>query len=91
MKKMLCAFYMGIVKGRDKCCALNTCENCDTCKFRKTVEELQESRKNAEEILFAKGLKKVKKINPNGGEYITVESITADIEKSIENGEIPLF
>ena len=88
--KTNCAFYLGIVKGKDKCSILTECK-CLTCKFGKTETEFKKSREDAEKLLLSKGLKMVKKTRAGGGEYITTESITADIEKSIENGEIPLF
>ena len=88
--KTNCAFYLGIVKGKDKCSILTECE-CLECTFGKTEIELKKSREDAEKLLLSRGLKKVKKTKPDGGEYVTVESIIDDIEKSIENGEIPLF
>lgn len=88
--KTNCAFYLGIVKGKDKCSILTECK-CLTCTFGKTETELKKSRENAEQLLLSRGLKKVKKTKPDGGGYVTVERITDEIEELIDNGEIPLF
>lgn len=71
-----CTFYVD----KKICAVLKTCE-CDNCKFKKTREELDEARKEAQQSLRSRGLKRVKKTKPNGGEYITVEEAYYDDEE----------
>ena len=72
-----CVFYIGTVKLKETCSILTEC-NCVGCKFFKTEKTLDEGRKKAEQRLSDKGLRRVKKRKPDGGEYITAERCDYD-------------
>lgn len=68
MENTNCAFLVE----DGKCFVLSKyCDNCYTCKFYKTEKELELSRKDAEERLRKKGLKRVTKKDSVGREYIS--------------------
>ena len=74
MDRMMCVFFAGYSFRKLNCSILLEC-NCLNCKFGKTKEEFDNSRNNAEQILFSKGLKRVTKLRADGSQYVTVEKI----------------
>ena len=71
---MSCAYY---VCGFGKCRILTECE-CKGCKFKKSDTEIWEGMRKANETLKKKGLKKVRKVKPDGTLYVSVEKLKGD-------------